>query len=326
MLNSLTKSLLLIGLCVLNQRGLELTVVQACEKSALVGVDAIKEVYRQSNEKVVLVRSQTKDNKVQLATGFFVSELGHLLTTDSEADSYQIEIDKKLYPAKKLAGDTWNNVALLQLESSPKDLPYVALPSVGNYPQIGDVLISLSYKLALNVSPQYGYVTGLNDRYFDIEWATTLVRSTLAIDGADCGGPVFNEAGQLQGMLLHPLAETKETYFMPVCALYKIYSDLLLFGRVRYGYIGITTEVVFEKETQQLYLQVVEVQADSPAQKAGFKVSDILLKIDDTPITSRETFKNFVFFSHPGQNLSIKIRRGQQEKILSVKVVEKARA
>ena len=302
-----------------------LTVVQAGERCALTRADALKRVYRQMNESVVLVRYQTKENEVQLASGFLISDKGHVLTTASEALSYKIEIEKMLYPAKKIAGDNRNNVALLQLEVCPQNMHYIKLTGLEAYPQIGDVLISLSYKLALNVSPQYGYVTGLNDRYFDIEWPITLVRSTLAIDGADCGGPVFSEEGQLQGMLLHPLAETKETYFMPVGALYKIYSDLLLFGRVRYGYVGITTEVVCDKETQQLYLQVVDVQKDSPAQKSGFCTNDILLAINEKPIQSRETFKNFVFFSYPGQKLCVKVRRGQQEKLLSVVVAESKR-
>ncbi|MDR0647693.1 MAG: S1C family serine protease [Puniceicoccales bacterium] len=319
----IAKSLFLVSLFGFNRCGL--TVVQASEHFSA-GVQFLQDVYEKNRASVVLVRYQTKEKEPQLATGFFVSPQGHLLTTASEGEDYCIEIDKRIYAVTKLGSDVIANVALLKLDCAAEQIAYLNIPDACKYPDVGEGVVSLSYKLALNVSPQLGYVTGLNDRYLGIEWPTTLMRSTLGVDGGDCGGPVFDMSGHLAGMLLYALSETKETYFMPAYALNKIYHDLLLFGRVRYGYVGMTVEVVLDKEQQQLYLQVVAVQDNSPAQKAGIRVGDVLLEFDAMPVNSRDTFKNFVFFAQPKQKLRIKILRHKKGMLITVVVEEKDRS
>jgi serine protease Do len=297
--------------------GYALTVIQAATLSLL------QQVYNKNQESVVLVRNHSTQGDPQLCTGFFVSTKGHLLTTALEGHQFFIEVDRRLYPAALLGSDTLANVALLKVDFPPEAIQPIPLSERGNLPQLGDRLVSLSYKLALNVSPQKGYVTGLNDRYFQTEWPITLVRSTLTVDGGDCGGPVFDTSGQCIGMLLHTLSETRETYFMPALALNKIYSDLLLFGRVRYGYLGITTETVFDREQEKLREQVIALHPQSPAQKAGIQPKDILLELNHREISSREVFKQFVFFAQPQQSLHIKLLREDKVKDFFLRIAEK---
>lgn len=304
----------------------KLTVVQAYTRVS--SSPALFSCYESKKDAVVLVRCFDKSKREHVASGFFTSEYGHVLTSASVVDNcekFSIEWHKLRYDARLLGVDITTNVALMQLEEKalPKGAVYLNLNEKNPLPEICNNVFSLSYKLGLNVSPQQGFVTGINGAYFDQEWPTTLVRSNLSIDGGDIGGPVFNEYGDLQGMLLHALAETRETYFLPTRALAKIHSDLLLFGRVRYGYLGLEIEVVLDKNTQKLRIQVIDIIKNSPADNAGFREGDIILSCNNTLINTRDDFRNFAFFSYPEQKVVVKILRQSKELSLAVTISER---
>ena len=263
---------------------------------------------------VVGVRYE-KEGKQQLTSGFFVSDEGHVLTTAIDGDKFFIEKESHLIAAEKLGEDFRTQITLLKVRFDKKEdkeivvKDFVILSDELKVPEIGEDLVSLSYKLGLNVSPQKGFVTGHNDRYFDIEWPITLIRSSLPIDGGDCGGAVFSQEGSFVGMLLHALEDTKETYFMPAWALHRVFSDLLIFGRVRYGYVGLNTTVVWDRKRSINCLQITEVVPHSPAFRAGFQKDDILLNCNEGVIDSRESLKNFMFAAQPRQTFRFDVLR-----------------
>lgn len=274
------------------------------------GAVDLKEFFIKHANCVVGVRYE-KSGKTQLTTGFFISDEGHVLTTAINGKKFFIEKDNHLTTAEKLGEDPRTQITLLKIkpEEASFHKDFITLRSETNVPEIGENLISLSYKLGLNISPQTGYVTGHNDRYFDIEWPITLIRSNLPIDGGDCGGPVFTQNGTFIGMLLHALEDTKETYFIPAWALHRVFSDLLIFGRVRYGYVGLNTTVVWDKKRSLSCLQITEIIPNSPASRAGFQKNDILLNCNGDTIISREALKNFMFLAPPKQTFQFDVLR-----------------
>lgn len=278
------------------------------------GAFNLKDFVLEHMDCVVGVRYE-KEGKTQLTTGFFVSDEGHVLTPAINGDKFFIEKDSHLTVAEKLGEDQRTQITLLKIKFEKKEdrkllaKNFVVLSSGTEVPEIGENLVSLSYKLGLNISPQMGFVTGHNDRYFDIEWPITLIRSNLPIDGGDCGGPVFTRKGRFVGMLLHALEDTKETYFMPAWALHRVFSDLLIFGRVRYGYVGLSTTVVWDRKRSIDCLQITEVVPNTSAFRAGFQKNDILLNCNGSAIVSRELLKNFMFAAQPQQTIQFDVLR-----------------
>ncbi len=274
------------------------------------GAFDLKEFFAKYANCVVGVRYE-KSGKTQLTTGFFISDEGHVLTTAIDGEKFFIEKNNHLTIAEKLGEDPRTQITLLKIKFEGKEphKDFIILRDETDVPEVGERLISLSYKLGLNISPQTGFVTGHNDRYFDIEWPITLIRSNLPIDGGDCGGPVFTQNGTFIGMLLHALEDTKETYFMPAWALHRVFSDLLIFGRVRYGYVGLHTTVVWDKKRSLSCLQITEITPNSPASRAGFQKNDILLNCNGNTIISREALKNFMFLAPPKQTFQFDVLR-----------------
>ncbi len=263
---------------------------------------------------VVGVRYE-KEGKTQFTSGFFVSDEGHVLTTAIGGDKFFIEKESHLTTAEKLGEDPRTQITLLKVKFDKKEEKkafvkrVIVLRGEADVPEIGEDLVSLSYKLGLNVTPQMGFVTGHNDRYFDIEWPITLIRSNLPIDGGDCGGAVFTPKGEFVGMLMHALEDTKETYFMPAWALYRVFSDLLIFGRVRYAYVGLNTTVVWDRKRSVNCLQITDVIPNSPAARAGFQKDDVLVNCNGDAIFSREVLKNFMFAAQPSQTFQFDVLR-----------------
>ena len=208
-------------------------------------------------------------------------------------------------------------------KSETRSASYFSLLRNDGYPKIGQPIVSLSCKLGGSVSPQIGYVTAFQERYFATEFPFVFVRSSLRVDAGDCGGAALDAQGNLLGMLFHALPDTQETFYMPSQALERVFRDLLLFGNVRYGYAGLSVETAYNPKTHAVCLQVREVQPNSPAAQSGFKVNDVLLRVNDNEVSSMEMFKNFIFLSKPGDMLRCAVMRGKKTLDLTLTLAEK---
>lgn len=269
-------------------------------------------LYKQCCNTVVKVRYQ-QNGRDQIASGFFVSENGYVLTSVVGGSDFSVvTASGQRFLADKIGEDVLTSICLLKANNGNTKFPYFSLINCDTWPKMGQNLASLSCKFGLNVAPQKGYLTGFNDTCFGNEWPMTLVRSTLKMDGGDCGGAVIDAQGKLQGMLLHAIENANESFFMPTCGLSKIFQDLLIFKRVRYCHVGLNTQVVYDNKRNGLYLQVLKVKPSSPADKAGFKEGDVLLELNGNKVDSVERFKNFMFLSSPNDRCSIKFLRNDK--------------
>lgn len=277
----------------------------------------LQDLYKQHNNAVVRVKYRRGDD-FQIASGFFVSENGHVLTSVIGGEDFSVETSSgQRFSADKMGEDAITSICLLKANVGNALVPFFSLMQRDRWPVMGQDLVSLSCKFGLNIAPQKGYITGFNHRCFDNEWPMTLIRSTLKMDGGDCGGAVMDAKGELQGMLLHAIEGANESFFMPLCGLCKVFQDLLVFGRVRYCYVGLNTQAVFDNKRNELHLQVLKVNPASPADKAGFKEGDILLKVNGDEVEAVESFKNFMFLSSPNDPCAIEILRGDKTSILT---------
>lgn len=302
----------------------------------------LSDLYERFADACVRVRYKL-DGKTQVASGFFVSDLGHVLTPVIGGEDFYVETrSHRQFSAKKRGEDPVTSLCLLRVDAKEwqayqeeinerlKDNPalkarrrYFSLLRNDEWPKIGQPIVSLSCKLGQSISPQIGYVTAFQERYFATEFPFVFVRSSLRIDAGDCGGAVLDAQGNLLGMLFHALPDTQETFYMPSQALERLFRDLLLFGNVRYGYAGLSVQSMYDPKTHAVRLQVRTVQPNSPAAQSGFKVNDVLLRVNNDEVSSMEMFKNFIFLSKPGDVLQCTVMRGKKTLNLTLTLAEK---
>lgn len=293
------------------------------DAAPVVALPSLTDIFSTYSSRIVKVLYKSGGQE-RIASGFFVSDDGYVVTSFTGGEDFSIETYRaQQFKAQKVGEDPWTTISLLKADLGKVKVDFFPLVSSVDYPKIGQYVISLSCKLGFNISPQLGYVTGLNDRYFSTEFPMLVVRSSLPIDGGDCGGAVVDAQGKFLGMLSHALQETKETFFIHQSCLCKIFQDLLLWGRARYCYAGLSTTMVFDTKTEKISLKVLRVSPASPAEAGGFLPEDIIMAVEEMPLLSLGAFKNLIFLSTPGTQLSFTVLRGEKTIEIRLKLGEK---
>ena len=282
-------------------------------KNSVVRINAL---YEREDEE----GQQTQD--IRVATGFFVSRLGHILTTRSvvyEANQIWIEHDRVAYPAVVLGDDRRNNVALIKAEILPQNFSFIRLDDSNEQPPIASMVMGISLPLEFNPTPSFGMVTGYESSVYRVAFQTTHLRTNIFFGLGEGGTPVLDLNGRLVGMNVLTLLDIPSSYILPTRALFRIRDDLMFAGEVVYSWFGIegreTTEVV-----QGSRVVVDEVVPGGPAEDVGIAAGDRLLEIGEFQIRTPSDVRNARFFARVGRFIRVKVLRGSEEREFSLKV------
>ncbi len=284
-------------------------------KSSVVRINALYEREGENGQK-------TQD--IRVATGFFVSRLGHILTTRSvvyEANQIWIEHDRVAYPAVVLGEDRRNNVALLKADILPQDFTFIRLDDSDEQPPIASMLIGISLPLEFNPTPSFGMVTGYESSVYRVAFQTTHLRTNIFFGLGEGGTPVLDLNGRLVGMNVLTLLDIPSSYILPTRALFRIRDDLMFAGEVVYSWFGIegreTTEIISGSR-----VVVDEVVPGGPAEEIGIEAGDRLLEIGEFEIHTPSDVRNARFFARVGRYIRVKVLRDGEERQFSLKVAK----
>ena len=283
---------------------------------------SLADLYEKFSPYCVRIQCQL-NGKNCFGSGFFVSDEGHILCAMPNGSQYVVEImGYNMVSAEKIGEDPVSSIALLKVDLAQK-LPFFALLRAQEPVRIGQKIISLSCKFGQMIAPQKGMVTCFSDRCFDAEFPITFVRSSLPLDAGDCGGAVLDRQGNLVGMLLHALPDARESFYIPLWALRRIYQDLLVQRHVDYGYVGLNVELCWDNAQQCVCIRVIEVANDSPGQRYGFKVGDILWELDGVRLQTIEDLKNLIFQCHALQTVNFTVLRDGKKLQIPLRMVKR---
>lgn len=246
-------------------------------------------------------------------SGFIISDDGYILTNYhvvEQADLNDLEISVTLhngdiYSATLIGEEDENDIALLKIDG--KDLPALVLNTSGDLVVgqpvyvIGNPLGELTYTLT------DGIVSALDrDIAVEANMSIRMFQISAAINSGNSGGPVFNDRGEVIGIASAKYSRTGVEglgFAIPIEDAMAIIDDLIEYGYVRgKPYFGITVRTVTES-VAEYYNWVVgafvsEVDETSCAAVAGLKSGDIIVGIDDIPISSSSDLilskKNYV--------------------------------
>lgn len=131
------------------------------------------------------------------------------------------------------------------------------------------------------------------------------------------GTPLTNSVGAVIGVA-HQTIGPKEGYALPVEVVRRVLDDVQAGGRVQRGWIGL------KLQPAAAMAQVTGIQAGSPSEKSGVKSGDILVQVGHRRVGDYADAVNAFYFLRPGTVTPLRVRRGNQEIVLSVTPVEKA--
>lgn len=268
--------------------------------------------------KGAVVRIQATDSHGQLyGTGFFIDPNGTLYTSYSVGggthDIIVFQNDQK-YPAKRLVADSESGVAILKIDTQTPFLPIGKSSALS----MGSPLMTIGYAMNMPLAPSFGIMQGLDMRYLGNYFRSAHIRATVPVDRGQGGAPLLNMQGEVVGILISSIDNGACSFSLPIEAAEKVHKDYLRFGEVKPGWIGVKV-VASDNLAEGSNVAISEVVENSPAEKAGLKKNDMLLKIGSRKIQTPPDVLNAGFYLTAGDTVQITLMRAGKKMTVSVK-------
>lgn len=244
--------------------------------------------------------------------------------------------EKKAYKAELIGGDVETDVALLKVEHSGK----LAIAPLGDSDKVqaGDWVIAIGNPFRLGHTATIGIVSAKSRKVGGKRYEN-FIQTDAAINMGNSGGPLFNAHGEVVGVnsMIYSPGGGYPTgggfnigigFAAPINLVKTVISQLKDKGKVTRGLLGVKIQEVTEDIAESLKLKepkgalVAGVIKDSPADKAGFKVSDVIVKYDGRDVQENDDLPLMVADTPIGKKVEIEVMRDGRKKSLGVVIEE----
>ncbi|EKE16273.1 MAG: hypothetical protein ACD_11C00021G0002 [uncultured bacterium] len=286
--------------------------------------------------------------QVGSGSGFFLSSDGLIATNkhvveDVSADYTVIINDGKEYPAKILAKDPLQDIAIIKIEGNN-----FSVLSVGNSDsvQIGQTVIAIGNSLGeFSNTVSRGIISGLGRTVIagsefsaQSERLSNIIQTDAAINPGNSGGPLININGEVVGMNVAMAKDAQNIGFaLPINQVQKVFLQVKETGKISVPFLGVRY-IPINEEMQKInnlpYSYGVLVQRGekvtdlavipgSPADKANIQENDIILEIDGKKIDEENQLGDLIGKSNVGDTITLKIWHKGEEKTAKVALEER---
>lgn len=267
-----------------------------------------------------------------LGSGFIISKDGYILTNAHVVESAnEITVrltDKREFGAKVIGTDRKTDIALLKIDAD--DLPVVTQGSPDQL-KVGEWVIAIGAPFGFENTVTAGIVSA-KGRSLAQENYVPFIQTDVAINPGNSGGPLFNMKGEVVGINSQIYSRTGGfmglSFAIPIDVAMEITSQLKAYGKVSRGRIGVMIQEMTDELAESFNLDksrgalVVSVEKDGPADKAGIKIRDVILRFDGKGIDTSSDLPRIVGNTKPDARVSVEVWRNGSVKKLTVTVGE----
>ena len=275
------------------------------------------------------VPEQGERREQGMGSGVVVSSDGYVLTNNhvvSDAQSIKVVLyDKREYDAEVVGTDPKSDVAVIKLKNPPSDLKPIA---VGDSSQLrlGDVVLAIGNPFGVGQTVTMGIVSAKGRADVGIADYEDFIQTDAAINPGNSGGALVNMEGKLVGINTAILSRSGGYqgigFAIPTNMAQPIMDSLKQYGKVTRGWLGVSIQDIDQDLSQTMKLPVArgvllaDVQAGSPAAKAGLKRGDAVVKVDGRAVESSGQFRNAI--AAAGANRKVTLDLYREGKLVSV--------
>jgi serine peptidase DegS len=265
-----------------------------------------------------------------LGSGVIVDESGHIVTNYhviANAGAIRVQLaDGRIAQPQVVGVDPDTDLAVLKI-----DLPNLPVIGFGRSDdlRVGDVVLAIGDPLGLSQTVTHGIVSATARGHLGITTFEDFIQTDAPINFGNSGGALVDSTGALVGINTAIVAKSLGVegigFAIPVDLVRGVLHDIIKYGRVIRGWIGIVPEDISDTQAQQLGLAhggVVIAYVGSPGQQAGLEPGDLLLSIDGIAVTSAEDARARIASSKPGSTLTVRYQRGSSQFNVKVRVAE----
>ena len=336
----------MIGAYLISQTVSVESVVKNITTSELVENSISSSVDKVYNSTVVIIAS-SNGKQISTGTGFIYKKNGNLayIMTNNHvidgADSVQVEFndsDKKI-DAKIVGGDKYADIAILTIEDKD-EYKIVEIGSVDDL-KLGDTIFTVGSPMGVNYKGTVtkGILSG-KDRMVDIslnnsnstDYYMKVIQMDAAVNPGNSGGPLCDVSGKVVGIISLKIVQSEVEgmgFAIPIQDAVK-YASIIETGKevvrpyVGVGMLDLTNEYylwqnkIIVPDGVEKGVAIVTVEEDSPADKAGLKKGDIIVKIDNIDVDSIAEFRYELYKYEVGNKIKLTFYRDGKLQTLSV--------
>ncbi len=265
-----------------------------------------------------------------LGSGVIVSPDGYIITNNhvvqgADKDGIKVTLlDKRTFHAKLIGRDPTTDVAVIKIDGS--DLPYVALGNSDSV-HVGEWVVAIGNPFGLDYTVTQGIISALGRNIniirnkYGIE---DFIQTDAVINPGNSGGPLVDLTGQVVGINTAIATNTGSYegygFAIPINIAKHVAMDLIEHGKVLRPYIGVSITEIDQTTAKALGMKeangvlVQSIESNSPAEKAGIKPGDVILKFDGQSISHANQLQALVASKAPGDKAEVEILRdGKKE-------------
>ncbi len=290
---------------------------------------AMPSVVSVTSEMVVYDIFQKEHRETAAGSGFIIRSEeeyeGYIVTNNhvvQNAQSVQVKLtDGRTFPANIVGTDALTDLAVLKIEAT--GLPYAYIGN-SNLLAIGDWVVAIGNALGQGISATEGIISRLNVSV-TVQGNTFsgLIQTTAAINPGNSGGPLVNMSGEIIGITSVKMAAIGIEgmgYAISINSSKSIIEALIHQGYVTRPWLGVGLYTVdsFVAAANKLSVNkgalIIEVVSNSPAEAAGLKKGDVIIRFEDKEIASTNDLIQAIGDCQVGQRIKITFVRGEDTK------------
>lgn len=272
-----------------------------------------------------------------MGSGIIIDREGHILTNNHVVDNVdELKVtlaDKRVFEAEVVGTDPKTDLAVIKIKGKvPADLPIAELGD-SDAVRIGDMVLAIGAPFGYPQTVTHGIISAKgrstfsgSDNYEDF------LQTDTAINPGNSGGPLVNLDGKVIG--INSAIATRIGQFagvgfaIPSNMAKGIWPTLAKGGKVTRGQLGVIIQDINPDLKEQFKLSttkgalVSQVNKDFPADKAGVKVGDVIVRYSGKDVEDVRALRNVVAGTAPGTKVDIVVLRDGKEKTLTAKLGE----
>ncbi len=255
---------------------------------------------------------------------FYILTNNHVV---QNADVIRVSFDRHTEKRGKLVGrDPKTDIAVIEVDAEGISNPKSRIAKLGNSDKVrvGQIVIAIGNPYGLERTVTVGVVSALR-RSIGITQYENFIQTDAPINPGNSGGPLINIRGEVIGINTAIVAEGQGLGFaIPINLAKWVMEQLIEKGEVVRGWLGVVIQEITPEIAEAINVKegilIAQVMKDSPAEKAGLKVGDIIIELNGKKIDSVRDLQLKIMKTPPGTEVSLTILRKGKKKVIKVKV------
>ncbi len=254
-------------------------------------------------------------------SGVLISPDGYIVTNHhvvENGSAFDVTLhNRREYTAELVASDPNTDIALLKLDYDGAALPFLAFGDSDSL-RVGEWVLAVGNPFNLSSTVTAGIVSAKGRSIEILEGEYTIesfIQTDAAVNPGNSGGALVNVAGELVGINTAIITRSGKyegySFAVPSILVEKIVTDLIDFGEVQRGLLGVNISAVDQSLATALRLPAVtgvviqSVSADGSAASAGLRPQDVIVAVNQVPVHTVPELQEQIGRLRPGSSVQL---------------------